>query len=96
VNDESGRIEFLGHVRVDILSKYGGDAACVYAYLCFVARRKPKDGHGYFTMDSAFAARALGITRQRFIRSRDKLAMGELVDYIEGRNQNCKPRYKLL
>lgn len=88
-------IEYL-KVSLEIVRRIGSEAAIVYAYLCYVAKTKAKDDKGYFTLDSAYATKALEMNRLQFIRQRDKLANAGYIDHISGANQNCKPRYKLL
>lgn len=88
-------VEYL-NVRVDVISKVGAYTAIVYAYLCYVAKTKIKDDKGYFTLDSMYATKALGMSRRQFLYCRDKLASLGLIEHSCGANQNCKPRYKLL
>lgn len=92
--EESG-IEFLNNVRIDVCRELGCDAAILLAYLGFVSRVRPKDAAGFFTLDSSFASKALGIDRWKLKRDREKLVNHGLIEYVGGANQNVKPRYKV-
>lgn len=92
---EESSVEFLNNVRLDVYRRLGAEAAIVLAYLGFVGRVKHKDARGFFVLDSVHAAKSLGVSRSRFIRGRDKLVSDGLIEYVEGANQNAKPRYRL-
>lgn len=88
-------IDYL-KVSFEARMKVGGDAAFLLAYLNYVSRRTPRDERGYFSLDSTFAIRGVGIPKRSFIRYREALVQAGYISYIPGDNQNIKPRYKVL
>ena len=88
-------VEYL-NVRADIVDEVGAEAAWVYAYLCYVSKRLPKDEFGYFYLDLAHVTDSVRVSRRKFMHCRDKLVDCGLIAHTHGANQNCKPRYKLL
>lgn len=87
----------VNYLKVD-LSLYGtlsGDELIFLSYLKFLSRKIKQDDHGYFRLDSGYIERKIGMNRQTVKRCRDHLVKLKLVDYIPGRNQNQKPRYRV-
>ena len=76
--------------------KVGGDAAFLLAYLNYIAKRSRVDERGYFSLDSKYAIRGVGIPKRSFVRYREALVKAGYISYIPGDNQNIKPRYKVL
>lgn len=88
-------IEYL-KVRHEDVKKVGGDAAYLLAFLRLQHKTLRRDQDGYFSMDAAYVVRVLEVTRREFRYQMDKLTEAGLVERVEGKNQNVKPRYKLL
>lgn len=88
----------IKYLKVD-LSLYGmlsGDELIFLSYLKFLCRKLKSDDRGYINLDSGYIERSLGMDRQKIRRYREHLVKLKVVDYIPGRNQNQKPRYRVL
>lgn len=82
-------------VNLSDLEKMNSDEALFLAYLKQVSRVMPKKGE-YFELDMGLAGRTLSLSRKQVMRLRDRLIDLDQLAYIPGRNQNSKPRWKLL
>lgn len=74
----------------------GVEAAFLLANLRLLSRRFEKDEHGYFEVFGTYLTDQLGVSKPKFLRIRDKLIEAGKIDYIAGRNQNAKSRYKIV
>ena len=85
-------------LRLDLglVRQLGPSPALLLVYLRYIASRQATDPHGYFSVDSGFIAEALGFTRKQQQRARSALIAAGLLDYLPGKNQNTKSRFKLL
>ena len=81
-------------VRLDLVRDVGSDAAVLYAYLLQI--NAPRDSCGYSHIDSVYIANALGWSRQKINREREKLVQAGLLKIRHGVNQVTKPRYKVI
>ncbi len=72
-----------------------GDEAILHAYLRAVSRKCGKK-QGFFELDAGAISRTLSMNRRQIVRNRDKLVALGKIAYIPGKNQNNKPRWKLL
>ena len=75
---------------------YGADAAILLSELRFLSHRRKKDDRGYFSVENTYICKLLGIDKRKLIRDRDKLIKARRIDYIQGKNQNVKSRYKIV
>ena len=80
----------------DEADEVGSDAARLLARLRFFSHRFKKDDHGYFEIFGTTIADSLKFDKYKFKRERDKLVKAGKIDYIAGRNQNAKSRYKIV
>ncbi len=80
----------------DEIIAYGADAAILLSELRFLSHRRKKDDRGYFSLENKYLCNLLGIDKRKLIRDRDKLVKAGRIDYIQGRNQNVKSRYKIV
>lgn len=83
-------------VYFDEAAALGDSAAFLLSALRFFSKTRKKDDHGYFTIEGEFLRKALGFKKDKFIQARKKLIDAKRIDYIQGRNQNVKSRYKLV
>lgn len=91
---KSKRLFFV--VYQDEALELGAEASLLLADLRYLAKHTQKDEHGYFTVENTFICKALGMNKRKLIYERNKLIQAGRIDYIHGRNQNQKSRYKLL
>ena len=83
-------------VYQDEALELGTDAALLLAELRYLSRTLRKDDYGYFRAESAHLREMLGFGKDKLQRTRKKLIDTGRIDYIQGQNQNQKPRYKML
>lgn len=82
-------------VDLSDLVHMSGNEAILYAYLKAVARKRGKK-QAFFELDAGSITRALSMSRRQIVHSRDRLVDLGKIAYIHGKNQNNKPRWKLL
>lgn len=82
-------------VRLSDLRELSGNEVLFLAYLKQVSKAKPKKS-GYFELDSGYIGKTLCLDRRQVARMREKLVKAGRIAYIPGKNQNDKPRWKLL
>ena len=88
----------MEYIRVELadIERVGDPlTAILYSYLKFLSKRAEIDEHGYFRLDSRPICSKLRLDRQVLNRMRRRLMVKGLIDYIPGKNQNIKPRYKV-
>ena len=76
--------------------RYGADAAILLAELRFLSDTHKKDNHGYFAVEKKHLRTMLGFSRNKVLKTREKLRKLGKIDYIQGSNQNAKTRYKIV
>jgi len=88
----------LKYIKIDceVWDRVGGDAAIFLGFLQLNHAKLKRDKDGFFSMDSAYAVNGLGITRRQFRLWMDKLVDAGFIARKTGRNQNIKPKYKIL
>ena len=74
----------------------GADAALLLAELRYLEKHLKKDDHGYFRVDNSHIQEMVGFKKDRLASSRAKLIKAKKIDYIQGRNQNMKSRYRVI
>ena len=82
-------------VTLEDLRSLGIREAIFYAYLMQVSQSREKE-RGFFELDMGYICRGLGITRRQAQWARDKLVRLGRISYVSGKNQNQKPRWKIL
>ena len=82
-------------VELSDLDKLNGNEALFLAYLRQISRTKPKK-LGYFELDCGYISRAIHLDRRQIARLREKLVRLGRISYVPGKNQNEKPRWKIL
>lgn len=80
----------------EITQKLGAGPSILYGFLEFLSKKFDKDDYGYFRVFNTFIRENLGIGPDRLKRDRDTLVRAGYIDYIQGVNQNAKPRYKIV
>lgn len=80
----------------DEISGLGLEAAALLAKLRLLSKRFKKDDHGYFQVFGSYLYEQLGLPKRTFVRLRQQLVDAHKIDYIPGKNQNVKSRYKIL
>lgn len=82
-------------VDAELLPVIGSDGAVLYAILESASRMRPKDQNGYFTLFTKYLMEKTGWWQGRLVRTRAQLVKLELIDFIQGKNQNVPGRYKI-
>ena len=83
-------------VDMKLAQAHGIVLAGLLAELSYLSRITKKDDHGYFRKDSKYIYEILGLSKMSFMRYRNKLQELGLIDFIPGKNQNEKCRYKVM
>lgn len=83
-------------VRVEMVERFGSDAAFLYAVLENASKVWEKDRNGYFTIWTKYLIEKTGWSRPRVIRVRNQLINSGLLKFANGKNQNIGGEYKLL
>lgn len=83
-------------VPLEDLDLYGPSSALILAELRYLEKRRKKDEHGYFTVESSYICNRLKLKRDKFLRDRRTLIDQGIIDVIQGQNQNIKTRYKIM
>lgn len=85
------------YLKVDLTlaREIGVGEAFLFAFILFVAQKRPKDTHGFFTIESKYICHSLNWPRNTLMRRRDKLVECGLIEFRQGSNQNTKSYYKI-
>lgn len=85
------------YLRVDLalVQDIGANAAILYAFIIFVAKKRQKDIHGFFSIETKYICQNLGLARNTLIRHRSILIKRGLIELRQGSNQNAKSYYKI-
>lgn len=89
------QIQYL-KLDMNLAREKGLDCAMLFACLKLLARKQRMDDYGFFQVDRAFLEPNLGMSRDRLLRARKNLEESGMIQFIEGRNQNQRPRYKIV
>ena len=83
-------------VYPDEIATHGVGAAILLSELRFLSKRFAKDDHGYFEIFGSYLCEQLKISKPTLIKLRSELIRAKKIDFIHGKNQNSKCRYKIL
>ncbi len=82
-------------VDTELLPVIGTDAAVLLAILENAAKVWKKDQNGYFAIFTKYLMSKTGWWQGRIVRARTKLVELELIDFVQGKNQNSPGKYKI-
>ena len=83
-------------IDAELLPVIGTDEAVLLAILENAAKVWKKDQNGYFEIFTKYLMEKTGWWQGRTVRVRNRLVELELIDFIQGKNQNAPGKYKIL
>lgn len=82
-------------VDMELVPLIGSDEALLLAVLENAAKVWKKDQNGYFAIFTKYLMEKTGWWQGRLVRTRARLVELELIDFIQGKNQNVPGKYKI-
>ena len=83
-------------IDAELLPLIGTDEALLLAILHSASKMRKKDDKGYFTIFTKYLMEKTGWWQGRTARVRNRLVELELIDFVQGKNQNVPGKYKIL